>query len=411
MAGATLVSTFGNGLFTTISALYFTRIVGLPIATVGVGLTVAGLFGVIASVRFGPVCDRFGSRSVLLVLLVCDALGTAITATVTTFVAFVVVVSLTTICDRGASTARAALYADALPPELRTPARAYLRAVTNVGIGAGAASAAIALHVDTRQAYVCAILVDAATFLAAAVILLGLPSSRSIRVDTDDPEPQHRRSLGLRTGRNLALRDRPYLLVTALCSVLALQFTVLEVGLPLWIVNHTNAPRVMISATLLLNTVFVVLFQVRAARRVTGVRSAGLISRRGALFLGAGWLLIAVCAGLPGWAAALVLIIAMLVETTGEVLTSASGWALSYDLAHDSQHGAYQGVFNGGWALSTMLGPLIVTGVVLPLGIAGWALLAAVFAVAGSAVVPATRWAERARTTRDTEPLEAGRVT
>ena len=387
MAAATLVSTFGNGLFMTLSALYFTRIVGLSVAQVGLGLTLAGVLGVVASVQFGPVTDRVGARRLFTVLLVLDALGTASMSVVTTFWTFLLVAAVTTVCDRGASTARAAMYADVLSPELRTSTRAFLRAVTNVGIGAGSATAAIALHVDTRAAYVTAILVDGLTFLVAAVILRGLPDTRTAR----GAESAARR------GPNPALRDRPYLVVTALNSVIALQFTILEVGLPLWIVNHTNAPRIMVAATLLLNTVLVVAFQVRAARGVRDIASAGRVLRRGAFLLAAAWLLIAFCAGLPGWAAAALLVGALAVETAGEVLSSAAGWELSYALADDAHHGAYQGVFTGGWAVASMLGPVIVTSTALDLGLGGWAILAAAFAGCGLAMPPVAAWASARR--------------
>lgn len=387
MAAATLVSTFGNGLFMTLSALYFTRIVGLSVTQVGVGLTLAGALGVLASVQFGPVTDRVGAQRLFTVLLLADALGTASMSFITSFWAFLLVAGWVTVCDRGSSTARAAMYADILTPETRTPARAFLRAVTNVGIGAGSATAALALHVDTRGAYVAAILVDALTFVVAAVILRGLP-------DAHGP----RRS-GERRPRvpNPALRDGPYLLVTALNTVISLQFTILEIGLPLWIVDHTHAPRIMVSATLLLNTILVVGLQVRATRGITDVASAGRLVRRGAFLLAAAWILVALCAGLPGWAAAALLVGALVVETAGEVLTSAAGWELSYVLADAGHHGAYQGVFNGGFSAASMLGPVVVAATALHFGLAGWAVLAAVFAGCGAALPPVAAWAATRR--------------
>jgi hypothetical protein len=60
--------------------------------------------------------------------------------------------------------------------------------------------------------------------------------------------------------------------------------------------------------------------------------------------------------------------------------------------------GAYQGVFNGGFAASQMLAPLVVTATAIHLGRPGWLILAAVFVGAGAALVPASRWAVRTRT-------------
>lgn len=57
--------------------------------------------------------------------------------------------------------------------------------------------------------------------------------------------------------------------------------------------------------------------------------------------------------------------------------------------------GAYQGVFNAGTAAALMLGPALITVTALHHGLAGWALLAGLFALAGLAMGPAVGWAQR----------------
>ena len=42
LAGATLVNTVGTGAFFTVSALYFTRIVGIPVGQLGLRVACAG---------------------------------------------------------------------------------------------------------------------------------------------------------------------------------------------------------------------------------------------------------------------------------------------------------------------------------------------------------------------------------
>src|SRR5690242_21251390 len=54
-------ASLSTGLFYTVSALYFTRVVGLAATTVGVGLTVAGAVGVVASFAGGHAADRMGA--------------------------------------------------------------------------------------------------------------------------------------------------------------------------------------------------------------------------------------------------------------------------------------------------------------------------------------------------------------
>src|SRR3954469_2906974 len=69
LALVTLVNTTGNGVFFTLSALYFTRIVGLSVAEVGLGLGIAAFAGLLAGVPVGHLADRRGPREVMVVLL------------------------------------------------------------------------------------------------------------------------------------------------------------------------------------------------------------------------------------------------------------------------------------------------------------------------------------------------------
>ncbi|MFG1805127.1 MFS transporter [Streptomyces sp. NPDC049040] len=442
-----LVNTFGNGLFMTVSALYFTRVAGLGVGQVGIGLTAAGVCGVAASIPAGRAADRWGSRRMLIVLSLAGAAGMASYALVHSFGVFLLVVCAETAVDRGAAAVRNALYADALPKATRVRGRAYLRAVTNVGIGAGAAVAALALQADTRGAYLAAILADAASFLVVAAMLPRIPTAArgadtspeaGAEADPDasaspeataeaapdagaspeataDPEATAEAAPDAGAGpeatadagavlpdavRRGALRDLPYLAVTALNALLTVQFAVLNVGIPLWVVRETDAPRAVVAAALLLNTVLVVAFQVRATRATRDLHSAARACRLSGLLLAGSCLVVAVSRGLPAAAAAAVLLAAVVLETAGEVFSQAGGWLLSYDLADPGATGAYQGVFQAGASAGMMLGPALITSVAIGHGPLGWAVPGALFALSGAAMVPAVRWAERRRAHR-----------
>ncbi|MDH6128212.1 hypothetical protein P3T39_005195 [Kitasatospora sp. GP82] len=324
----------------------------------------------------------------LVTLVAVEAVGTAAYVVVHAYVAFLLLACLVTAVDRGASAVRNALYAEVLPADRRVAGRAYLRVVTNVGIGAGTVLAALALQADTRSAYVTAFLGDVLSFAVVAVLfsLIPVPARAGRRAAEAGERPG---------GRNPALRNLPFLAVTVLNSLLGLQFAMLEVGVPLWIVKHTEAPRVMVAGSMIVNTVLVVALQLRATRGTEKPEAEGRIFGRGGFLVAASCLVRALASGVPGWAAALLVVGGVGLQALGVVFSQAAGWALSYDLAGEGAHGAYQGVFGMGMSATQMLGPALVTTVVIAHGLIGWTVLAAVFVVGGSAMTPTVRWARR----------------
>jgi MFS family permease len=369
----------------TVAALFFTRTLGFGAARVGVVLTVAGLAGVLASLPAGRAADRFGIKPSYTVLLVAEAAAVGALAFCTSFWAFAAVACVSTAVDRAASAVRQALYAQAFDPETRVADRAAIRAVTNVAIGVGAAVAALVLQGDSRWLFQAAILANAFSFVGVAPLLPGIALREPARAVTSHaPRPPKIRVA------------RPYQAVSALNAVLTLQFAFFDIGLPLWLLQDTRAPRFMVSGMLILNTALVVLFQVRVARGVQGIAAAARATCLGALVLAGACVTTACAKGLSPVAAVVVLVLASVLLTVGEVLTQAGSWTLSYDLADERAVGAYQGVFTAGTAAGQMAGPLVVTQTAIRHGLAGWALLGAVFALAGFTMVPVARWADAA---------------
>ncbi|BCJ30758.1 MFS transporter [Actinocatenispora sera] len=383
LAVQTLINTLGNGLFMTVSAVFFTRSVGLSAVQVGLGLTIAGACGVAAGIPLGQLADRLGAKRLLIGLYLAQAVGLSCYALVGSFPAFLVVACVVTALDSGGRSVKNAMLATALPAQSRVRSRAYLRAVTNVGIGAGSALAAVALSIDTRSGYLTLIAVDAATFLATTLLLRGIPAGTPARRAADAPR-------GRRFG---ALGDPAFLAVTALNGVLAIQFSLIDVTVPLWVVGHTQAPAAVVSAIMITNTVLIVLFQVRATRNIADPAPAARVARRAGLLLAAACAVYGLAHGVGPVAAVLILLAATGLQAVAEMLSSAAGWALSYELADPAAPGAYQGLYNTGFAAASMLAPALTTNTAIRFGLGGWLALAALFAVAGAALVPVTRWA------------------
>ncbi|MER8186739.1 MFS transporter [Kitasatospora sp. NPDC094015] len=387
LSAIVLVNTVGSGLSMTLGVLWFTRMLGFGAAQVGLGLTAAGLCGVLAGVPAGRAADRWGARPVLIALVCVQALGTAGYATIHGYAQFVPLACVVAAADRGANAVRAALYAEVLPPADRVASRAYLRSVTNVGIAVGACLAALVLQADTRDAYLAALITDSASFAVVAVLFAVLVPDRPRATAEGGPAGP--------AGPNPALRNLPFLAVSALNGVLTLQFAMLEVGVPLWVVQQTEAPRAMVAGSMLVNTALVIALQVRAARGVDRPSAAARAFRRGGLLTACSCGVLALAHAVPAAAAALLVVAGVGLQALGEVLGQAGTWSLGYDLAADGAHGAYQGVLNTGQAVALMLGPALVTWLVIGHGLAGWLILAALFTAGALAMGPTVRWAGR----------------
>ncbi|MFI1768353.1 MFS transporter [Streptomyces sp. NPDC020800] len=385
----TAVNSLGNGLFFPLGVLYFTRIVGLDATAVGLGLTVAGLVGVAAGIPAGRAADRWGARRVGALLWGGTGLAMAAYTLVHSYAGFLVAVICATGLQMASRGVQGALYADVLPAATRVEARAYLRTVTNIGMGVGGALGAVALQADSRGAYMTVIALNALSFAGPALLVPRLPLAPHVgeraAPDADAPAADRWR----------AVRDLPFLAVTLLNAVLFVQYTLPEVGLPLWIVQRTEAPRWTAALLLMVNCVLVALLQVRVARRSSQVPGAVRAMSWSGLLLAASCAVYAVSAGLsPVWSV-LSLTAGAVVQVFAEVLSAAGGWTLGYELADARAHGVYQGVFGAGMSAGMMAGPALVTVTAIAHGALGWAVLGMMFAVAGLAVAPTVRWAQR----------------
>ncbi|MDG4820599.1 MFS transporter [Asanoa sp. WMMD1127] len=382
LAASNLVYTVGSGLYLTAGVLYFTQAVRLPAAQVGAGLAIAGAVALAVGIAAGHLADRHGPRGVYAATLAVQALATAAFVLVHSFWPFVVAVCAATAAKAAGLAARSPLirhYGGDRPQAFR----AYLRAVTNVGISVGALGAGWAVQVGTVSAYHLLVAGNAIAFVVSAVLLVRLPAVAPL-----PPAPGPRWT---------ALGDWPYLALTALDGVMAVQFKVLTVGIPLWIVSATTAPAWIVSGTMLVGTVMVVLLQVRASRGVDSPVAGGRAYRRSGLAFLASCSMIALTRSLPGWAAATLLMSAAVVHTVGELWHSAAGFEVSFALAPDHATGQYLGVFGIGAGLAEAFGPGLLIALCISWSGPGWYVVGAMFALTGFAAPAAVRWAERRR--------------
>ncbi|MFF5758978.1 MFS transporter [Streptomyces longwoodensis] len=388
LALAQLSNSVGDGAYYTTSALYFTQVVGLSPARVGLGLTVGWAAGSLAGVPLGRLADRRGARGTAVLLALGTALAVASFTVVRGFLPFVLVACGYAAAQSGLAAARQALLAVLVPAGERTGLLARLQSTLNAGLAVGAGLGGLALHSGTRGAYLAVFVLDAVSFLVCAGLLSALPAAGAVAGVVPGVAPG-RRPAGLGV-----LRDRPYARVALLNTVLLLRLPLLSLVLPLWITTRTEAPAWLVSGLFVLNTAAVTLFQVRAARGVDGVAPATRAVRR------AGWVMLAACAvfalsagGGTAWAVGL-LVLGAVLQVVAEMGQSAGSWQLSFELAPPDRVGEYQGFFGTGVTVARTLGPLVLTSLLVEWGTPGWLLLGAVTLGASYAMGPAARRAQ-----------------
>jgi hypothetical protein len=368
---AAMSAAVSKGVFFSISVLFFTRFAGLSATEVGFGLTIAGGVAVGASLGAGYLAGWIGARRLLVAATVGQGLALLAYLPVRSPVAFVAVACAAVGQQAIQRTALATMIAQCFTGPERVEVRARLRVITNSFIGLGAGLAAIALALDSRAAYLLAMLSTAALLFVSALSVRRVAAPGPI----DLPHaPEQCRS---------PLRDRTYLAATALNAVMTMQFSLLTVGVPLWVGGWTAAPPVTVAGLLALNTAIVSGLQIWAARGAHELPAAGrAVARAGGLLALACGLYAATASGAAAVVVA-VLVLATVAHSLAEVLSEAGNWTLAFELADPDNAAAYQGVSQTGAALGSMLGPLLVTATAIDHGRAGWVVLGALFLAAG----------------------------
>ncbi|MFD7840325.1 MFS transporter [Streptomyces sp. NPDC059761] len=384
MLFAQLLDRTGTGVWGASSVLFFTFVAGLDGRQLGLLLGAAGVAGIAGSPLAGHLAARFPARALL---IGCHLLRLAAICALLVFTRFEVlllVVALTSLGDRAAKMLEM-LFATRAAGEQRGTYQALSRSVANAGYALGAGLAAIGLAVGTREAYQVLILGNALSFVLAAALVWrtreqphGLGSGEAAAETADAPGAG-------RPGVANPWRDRGYLRFVLLDIPLCLDDSILGVGLPLWLIEHTDAPHAVVPAFLIINTVLVVALQMTVSARVRRPREAAGAARLYGLTLLGCCVLLALTPEHGAWAASIALLAAAVLATAAELLRSVSSWELAVSLAPPDAKASYLGVAGMSQSIQKSAGPLLLTGAVMAAGPAGWLVLGA--AVAGVSVV------------------------
>lgn len=390
LAIQSMLYALGDGTFFTSSAVFFTQIVGISAAQVGLGLSAAMAASFVLSVPLGKLADRVGPKRLWTVAGFAGAALYAAWPLVGGFAAFLFVVIALEAVGTAGRAGRGAYAIDALPREERVRSMAFMRAALNVGFTLGALLGGVALALNSDD------IVRSLPWVTAVILTVNAISISRM------PKATHERSAepaGQRPGLR-GLRNRGFVALFAFDGVLNTNQVLLNVVIPLWLVEKTDAPRVLLAWLFATNTVMAVLLQVPVARGVDTVDACLRASRRSGVFFVISCGIVLVTHDTIGWITIVLIWLGHVTLTGAELFQSAGHWGFLSELSDPDRLGEYQGVAQLGGNLGGVWAPAVYTYLALEWGGGGWIVIAAAAAVATVAMHPSARAAERFLSTR-----------
>lgn len=369
------VDSLGTGLYLAGSVIFFTLKVGLSAADVGLGLSIASVIGLLGVMPAGWFAERFGTWQTLLILNAWRAIGLASFTFVGSFTPFLVAVCTLSIPEQAFNPLAQHLVEQVVGPEARVVMMGKIRTVYNIGFTLSAPLSGLAVRIGTAASYNSLMLGDALTYVVAGILLWRIKSA--VRPTTAAPEPKTRRfSID-------ALRDRTYRNATIVNSVMSLHLSILSIGIPLWVTQHTRVPNYVIGPLLVINTAMVILLQVPVSSMAKTVARSLTLIRGAGLALAVCCVLLAVTSALPLIPAVAALAGAVALLTLAEIAQSSGGWTLAYELAPTAARAQALTTFGLGVSAQFVLGPILLSDAVIANRSGGWLVLGAVFLLLG----------------------------
>jgi hypothetical protein len=276
---------------------------------------------------------------------------------------------------------------DVLPLDERVRSRAYMYSALNVGYTLGSLLGGIALAFDSNA------LLHALPWFTAAVFLLNAASiSRLPNASHDERTPEERKVKVPGPG---PLKNLGWMLTTFLGGVFWTNQVLLNIVIPLWLVEETDAPRVLLALLFGTNTVMCIFLPMAAARGVDDLPTALKAIRVSSAFFVVSCLITLATHDTVGWVTIALVWIGHITVTGAELKLSAASWTFEAELMDPRQRGSYQGAAEFSGTLGRVWAPALYTFLALSWGAGGWLVIAGIIVVATVAIHPATAMARR----------------
>jgi MFS family permease len=375
LATQSLLFAVGEGTFNTASAVFLIKVVGLSAAQAGLAITITMVASFLLSYPLGRLTDRLGPKRMWSTAAFGRCVAMAALPFVDSFESYLLVGVVFAAFEALGDVSRESYVLDVMSREERLRTQAYLYSWLNAGFTLGALLGGLALATDSLT-----VVQFTPWFAAALMAVNGVAISRMPRA------PHDLRVASGEARERVAgpgpLTNPGWMLVSLFLGTLWTNQVLLNIVIPLWLVERTDAPPVLLAWLFGTNTVLCIFLPAYMSRTVTDVRTAlRNIGVTTAFFV--------VSCGITAFTHATegLLTIALIwlghVTVTGaELFLSAAMWTFQADLMDPRRRGEYQGVGDVFNKLGFLWAPALFTFLAMEWGPGGWAVIALVIVLA-----------------------------
>ena len=387
LATQSLLFALGEGTFMAGSAVFFTRIVGLTAAQVGLGLTIAGIAGFIAAYPMGRIVDRIGAKRCWSISSAGQASMFAVWPFIDSFQGYIAMAVVMEVIGALGGTAHGAYTIDALPPAERVKSRAYMYSALNVGFTLGSLLGGIALAFESLTLLHAVPLFTTLVFAINAFNVTRLPdaphdlrTTEERKVKISGPGP---------------LKNVGWMLACFFNGTLWSNQVILNLVIPLWLVEKTDAPWVVLAFLFGTNTVMCIFLPLAAARGIKDTTTALRAIRVSTVFFVISCLITLSTHHSVGLLTVVLFFLGHVTLTGAELFLSAASWTFEAELMDPRRRGEYQGAAELSSTLGRVWAPALYTFLAMNWGSTGWLIIAAIVTIGAAGLHPSVGIARR----------------
>ncbi len=353
LLSALVLDSVGSGMFQPLSLFYFFKLTSVPLALIGVLVSLANVLTLPVPVLAGWLADRVGPLPLVVASQVAQGLGYLAFGQVHGPVGIFFASSLVTIGVRFFWSSVFTAIADFSDGSTSTMSKDSWYAWANMtrtgGLGIGGLITTLAVAGGSDAFYRVLSNSSAVCYLVAAAAIAAFVRA-----------PRRAHETGAAVGYATMLRDRPFVAFTAINTVFAVSTGMLALGLLVFVTTGLGGPVWLTPAVLAGNTILLALLGAPAIRLVAPYRRTRVIVAAAGLW--AAWCL-AFAVLVPNQLEWVIpaLILATLLYTAADVIHAPVSMGLATALSPPAARGRYLAVFQYSFTIANMIAPAFFT--------------------------------------------------